>query len=184
MFLLDTNVVSELRRARAGGADPQVVAWVEAQPAGALFLSVISVLELELGILAIERALGIKGNEARPIWAWALTMLLVAVGWVLFRALDVGSAIDMYTGMLGLNGFAIRDLYAWQIPGLSLLGIALGVAVCAVEPWFDPKAQPSAAVQALSGRMAYLSMAASVFGVLAIGKLVAESDSPFLYFQF
>lgn len=136
------------------------------------------------GILAVERALGVKGNEARPIWAWGATMLMVAVGWVLFRAHDVGNALDMYTGMLGLNGFAIRDLYAWQVSGLSLLGVALGVAVCAVEPWFDPKASPAAPVQALSGRMAYLSMAASVFGVLAIGKLVAESDSPFLYFQF
>lgn len=135
-------------------------------------------------ILAVERALGIKGNEQRPLWAWAITMLMVATGWVLFRAVDVGSALDMYAGMLGLNGFAIRDLYAWQVSGLSLLGVALGVAVCAVEPWFDPKAQPSAPVQVLSGRLAYLSMAASVFGVLAIGKLVAESDSPFLYFQF
>jgi alginate O-acetyltransferase complex protein AlgI len=135
-------------------------------------------------ILAVERALGVKGNEVRPLWAWAMTMLMVAAGWVVFRAVDVGNALDMYSGMIGLNGFAIRDLYAWQVTGLSLLGVALGIAVCAVEPWFDPKAQPRTAAPALSGRMAYLSMAASVFGVLAIGKLVAESDSPFLYFQF
>jgi toxin FitB len=30
MFLLDTNVVSELRKARAGKADPNLVAWVRA----------------------------------------------------------------------------------------------------------------------------------------------------------
>ena len=61
---------------------------------------------------------------------------------------------------------------------------AAGVAVCAAEPWFDPKAAIGNAVDAISRRAAYLSMAASVFGVVAIGKLVAESDSPFLYFQF
>jgi alginate O-acetyltransferase complex protein AlgI len=135
-------------------------------------------------ILAVERALGVKGNEQRPIWAWGVTMLMVAAGWVLFRAVDVGNALDMYSGMIGLHGFGIRDLYAWQVSGLSLLGVALGVAVCAVEPWFDPKEAPNQAASIFTRRVAYLSMAASVFGVLAIGKLVAESDSPFLYFQF
>jgi len=136
------------------------------------------------GLLAAERAAGIKGNEKRPIWAWAGTLLAVLIGWVLFRAVDMSSAIDMYSGMLGLHGFAIRDLYAWQVSGLSLLGIALGIAVCAVEPWFDPQAPATSPQPFLTRRVAYLSMAASVFGVLAIGKLVAESDSPFLYFQF
>jgi alginate O-acetyltransferase complex protein AlgI len=136
------------------------------------------------GLLAAERAAGIKGNEKRPIWAWAGTLLAVLIGWVLFRAVDLSSAIDMYSGMLGLHGFAIRDLYAWQVSGLSLLGIALGIAVCAVEPWFDPQAPATSPQPFLTRRVAYLSMAASVFGVLAIGKLVAESDSPFLYFQF
>jgi alginate O-acetyltransferase complex protein AlgI len=135
-------------------------------------------------ILAVERALGVKGNEQRPIWAWGVTTLMVAAGWVLFRAVDVGNALDMYSGMIGLHGFGIRDLYAWQVSGLSLLGVALGVAVCAVEPWFDPKEAPNQAASIFTRRVAYLSMAASVFGVLAIGKLVAESDSPFLYFQF
>jgi alginate O-acetyltransferase complex protein AlgI len=126
------------------------------------------------GLLAAERAAGIKGNEKRPIWAWAGTLLAVLIGWVLFRAVDLSSAIDMYSGMLGLHGFAIRDLYAWQVSGLSLLGIALGIAVCAVEPWFDPQAPATSPQPFLTRRVAYL----------AIGKLVAESDSPFLYFQF
>lgn len=55
MYLLDTNVVSELRKARTGKADRQVVAWAGGIPASLLFLSAISILELELGILLIER---------------------------------------------------------------------------------------------------------------------------------
>ena len=55
MFLLDTNVVSELRKARAGKADRNVAAWANDVPAAALFLSVISVQELEIGILLAER---------------------------------------------------------------------------------------------------------------------------------
>ena len=51
MFLLDTNVVSELRKARTGRADPRVTAWASTTPASDLFLSVIVIRELEIGIL-------------------------------------------------------------------------------------------------------------------------------------
>jgi len=53
MFILDTNVVSELRKARK--ADPNVRKWANALPAANLYISAITVLELELGILRIER---------------------------------------------------------------------------------------------------------------------------------
>ncbi len=52
MYLLDTNVVSELRR--ADRADASVRAWADAAPVGAVFLSTISILELELGVLLSE----------------------------------------------------------------------------------------------------------------------------------
>ena len=55
MYLLDTNVVSELRKAKTGKADVNVVAWANSVPPASLFLSAISVLELETGILLIER---------------------------------------------------------------------------------------------------------------------------------
>ncbi len=55
MYLLDTNVVSELRKARTGRADPNVEVWVGRVDAADLFISVITVLELELGVLSIER---------------------------------------------------------------------------------------------------------------------------------
>lgn len=55
MFLLDTNVVSELRKAKAGRADANVAGWAGSIAPTALFLSVVTVLELEIGILQIER---------------------------------------------------------------------------------------------------------------------------------
>lgn len=55
MYLLDTNVVSELRKVRSGRADEKVVAWARQVSASQMFLSVISVLELETGILLVER---------------------------------------------------------------------------------------------------------------------------------
>lgn len=50
MFLLDTNVISELRRAARGLADPGVIDWAEHADPSALFLSVVSLHELELGV--------------------------------------------------------------------------------------------------------------------------------------
>jgi predicted nucleic acid-binding protein len=55
MFVLDTNVVSELRKAKAGRADPNVVAWAAGVPAAELFVSVITILELETGVLLVAR---------------------------------------------------------------------------------------------------------------------------------
>jgi predicted nucleic acid-binding protein len=55
MYLLDTNVVSELRKTKSGKADPRVVAWANGVPSASLYLSVISVLELETGVLRMER---------------------------------------------------------------------------------------------------------------------------------
>ncbi len=55
MFLLDTNVVSELRKVRAGRADGHVAAWADSVDAADLYLSVISVQELEIGVLLAER---------------------------------------------------------------------------------------------------------------------------------
>ena len=55
MFLLDTNVVSELRKAPFGKADANVVRWAAARPVTDFFLSVVSILELEHGVLLMER---------------------------------------------------------------------------------------------------------------------------------
>ena len=55
MYLLDTNVVSELRKAKAGRADKNVKAWADSVPAMSMYLSAITILELETGILLIER---------------------------------------------------------------------------------------------------------------------------------
>lgn len=55
MYVLDTNVVAELRKAKAGRADKNVTAWAESVAPSSLFLSTITLLELELGVLLIER---------------------------------------------------------------------------------------------------------------------------------
>lgn len=53
-FLLDTNVVSELRK-RPGVVNPQVVSWAQRHPARDLYISVVTVMEIELGVALLER---------------------------------------------------------------------------------------------------------------------------------
>ncbi|WP_337057246.1 type II toxin-antitoxin system VapC family toxin [Pseudomonas sp. USHLN015] len=65
MFLLDTNVVSELRKARQGRADPGVITWSGSVNAKTLYLSAISLMELETGVLGIERKDATQGALLR-----------------------------------------------------------------------------------------------------------------------
>lgn len=55
MLLLDTNVVSELRKVRARKADRNVARWADGVDAATLFVSVITLQELEIGVLLSER---------------------------------------------------------------------------------------------------------------------------------
>jgi toxin FitB len=65
MYILDTNVVSELRKGRK--AHRSVRMWSHALPTESLYLSAISILELEIGILLIERRDAKQGAVLR---AW------------------------------------------------------------------------------------------------------------------
>ena len=65
MFILDTNVVSELRKVRLGKADKHVAKWAASVAAGDLYLSVITVEELEIGTLLAERRDPVQGAMFR-----------------------------------------------------------------------------------------------------------------------
>lgn len=55
MFLLDTNIIAELRKINLGKANSGVETWAKNQPNKFMFISVISLLELEIGSLRLER---------------------------------------------------------------------------------------------------------------------------------
>ena len=67
MYVLDTHVVSELRKVASGKADAQLVRWTESVDAAELFVSAITIMELELGVLSIERKDATQGAMLR---AW------------------------------------------------------------------------------------------------------------------
>ncbi len=65
MYVLDTNVVSELRKASSGKADHRVTQWAASVPPTNLFLSAITILEFEQGVLLVERRDRAQGAALR-----------------------------------------------------------------------------------------------------------------------
>jgi predicted nucleic acid-binding protein len=104
MFILDTNVVSELRKARLGKADRNVVKWADRVDATDLYLSVISVQELEIGVLSLERRDGSQGAVVR---AWLDKHVMPAFAG---RILPVDTAVALQSAKLNVpHQRPIRD---------------------------------------------------------------------------
>ena len=75
MFLLDTNVISELRKTTENKINPGVKEWAETKMPSTMFLSVITIFELELGILQLERRDKKQGQILRK---WLSQLVLPA----------------------------------------------------------------------------------------------------------
>lgn len=94
MYLLDTNVVSELRKARSGKANSGVVRWADGVEAAELFVSVITLQELEIGVLLAERKDAATGAVLR---SWFNGHVLPAFSG---RVLPVDTAVALRSALL------------------------------------------------------------------------------------
>lgn len=94
MYLLDTNVVSELRKVRAGKADVHVAAWADSVSAVDLYLSVVTVQELEIGVLLAERRDPAQGAMLRT---WLNLHVLPAFAG---RVLNIDTAVAQRSARL------------------------------------------------------------------------------------
>lgn len=97
MFILDTNIVAELRKARTGKADRNVLAWASSVSSGSLFLSAITVLELESGVQQKERSDQAQGSLLR---AWLDSHVLPAFQG---RVLPVDTAVALRCAKLPIS---------------------------------------------------------------------------------
>lgn len=73
MYLLDTNVISELRKVGDDKADTHVTAWLARTDAARFYLSAVTILELELGVLLRLRRDAVQGGMLRE---WLDTRVL------------------------------------------------------------------------------------------------------------
>ncbi len=102
MFLPDTDVLSAMRR--RDRIDPNLASWAEAVRPADLFLSVITILEIELGTLLLERRDVAQGAVLR---AWIENRVLRPFGG---RILPVDIAVARRCALLHVpNPRAERD---------------------------------------------------------------------------
>lgn len=94
MYLLDTNVISELRKSNGGRIDPCVKAWAASVPIGSQYLSVITVMEMEIGALQMERK---DARQGRLLRAWLNEAILPQFEG---RILGIDLAIARYCAQL------------------------------------------------------------------------------------
>ena len=104
MWILDTNVVSELRKVRLGRADARVAVWADSVEPVDLYLSAITVQELEIGVLLVERRDPTQGAVFR---AWLNTQVLPAFA---DRILPVDTAVAQCSAKLHVSNLRpVRD---------------------------------------------------------------------------
>jgi toxin FitB len=104
MYLLDTNVISELRKIRSKKADRNVTAWADSVDASSLFLSSISLQELEIGVLLAERRDPKKGKVLR---AWLSSAVMPAFAG---RVLSIDAAVALRSAAMHVpNPKPFRD---------------------------------------------------------------------------
>jgi predicted nucleic acid-binding protein len=139
MFLLDTNVVSALRR--PDRATPEVRAWSSSTPADSYFISVVTILELERGVLRIERRDARQGAILRrwlenevisPLAARILTIdLVIARRAAAFHVPDPRPEGDTLIAATALaHGLTVvtRNVADFEPMGVAIL-----------NPWLAPK---------------------------------------------
>ncbi|MCB9759856.1 MAG: MBOAT family protein [Alphaproteobacteria bacterium] len=135
------------------------------------------------GLLAVERRFSRKEGRRRVVRPMPIpfVMLLVVLGWVMFRAPDVHTALGFYGGMFGANGLAISEAMAWQVRRWSVVMVAVGLVLVYVAPWWRALREAGAA---WGRRLGPVELAFVPLFALALLRLSAQSYSPFLYFQF
>lgn len=137
--------------------------------------------------LAIERLAKITSPSQNL--GWLPTLVVVLLGWVMFRAADVNEALEMYHAMLGGNWGETSSTLLFNIYGESLFAMALGCTLVWVEPVWAKGGPRPAQVRSRPARpdlaqTMWMTPTVFIVSAAAILKLADQSVSPFLYFQF
>jgi len=136
MYLLDTNVISELRKAGDGKADGNVVAWLSRVDAATFHVSAITVMELGLGILRIDRR---DPNQGGRLRVWMNDYILPEFA---DRTLPVDTAVALRCAALHVpDPFSGRDAFIAAtalVHGMTIVTRNLPAFRAAAVPLLNP----------------------------------------------
>ena len=134
MIVLDTNVVSELRK-KPHNQDPKVCAWSQTLPASVFYLTTLTIMEIERGTL-IEESRG--SAQASVLRTWFNALRIAYAGRVLpfnegaaIRAAQLAGgnrpSVDLMIAAIALEfGYAVATR---NVPHFNFAGLAV------VDPW-------------------------------------------------
>jgi len=104
MYVLDTNILSELRPRRNRESDPRVIAWARSVSPSSLYLSVICIFELQMGILQKQRT---DQAQASVLRSWLTDYVMRSFS---DRILPVDTAVALRCAALHVpDPFSYRD---------------------------------------------------------------------------
>ena len=87
MYILDTNVISEIRKDKVNKADPAVISWNRTVNLNSCYLSVITIMELEMGVLSVARK---DTRQGLVLGKWLEYLITISFR---SRILDVDTAV-------------------------------------------------------------------------------------------
>lgn len=137
MYLLDTDVLLELRKRRSGKIDAAVESWAASVDQADLYLSVITVMEVELEIALVERC---DVRQANVLRLWLHEKVMPAFTG---RILGIDATIALRCARLQVSGTkSERD--AWIAATGLVHDMAIvtrnavdfaGIGVTLLDPW-------------------------------------------------
>jgi alginate O-acetyltransferase complex protein AlgI len=141
--------------------------------------------------LMAERLAGVSAAQRRrPAWIARAAargagnlyaMAIVLAGWVLFRSPDLATAGGVAAGLIGVHGAGVSAAMAWQIDALAVAALIAGAVMVYAGPVLQHRLRhPAVTLRVIRTR----DVTVSILFLTGVVKLIAESYSPFLYFQF
>ena len=137
MYLLDTNVVSELRKAGTSLVDRNLEKWANATESGHFYVSSITMLELEIGVQRLERK---DKKQGKALRFWLTDKVMPSFEG---RVLSFDTEAALYCAQLHVpNPRSDRDSYIASIGYVHDMTVATrntkdfeGMGVRLVDPW-------------------------------------------------
>lgn len=128
-------------------------------------------------ILTIEKLTGLGKNKAW--WGHIYTMVLVIIGWVIFRSVNLGEAATYIKAMFGIGAKGIMDKAVFAYIGQNWLYFVFALVGCApIIPRIDEKLKNNKLWQCV------YAVAVVLILVTATSYIMNNAYNPFIYFNF
>lgn len=133
--------------------------------------------------MAIERAAGVRSDGKFRFLNWLFCMILVLLGWVMFRAESMSQAWLMYKAMFGADTIRLSIDIALGINSLQKVTLVVAILIVGFQG-MRTRRFSFGRILLYRHSATFLLAAQFPFFLLSISKLIASNYSPFLYFQF